>query len=194
LQQLNEQIREADAKDPNDLWTAFWIALGAEKVVTAFVEKAHFTELIPLQAEIRRPLHERLCQVRRKYIKAAKTCPEHERAAYQKILQAAWFSKSPFGDPDDVAEDYRAAQRHVDDGVRLMSGLRQRGLARKAAAIKAWKSAEKLSDVLIEASGKAVLEAALGPNNGHCQHDAECTHGPRGPPFASSVVRKGGGG
>jgi hypothetical protein len=61
IQQLNEQIREADARDPNDLWTAFWIALGAEKVVSAFVEKAHFTELIPLQAEIRRPLHERLC-------------------------------------------------------------------------------------------------------------------------------------
>jgi hypothetical protein len=62
-----------------------------------------------------------------------------------------------------------------------------------AANIAAWRKAAKLSADLVAANGKAALEAALEPNNGHAGHDCEHVHAAQAPPLASSVVLKGGG-
>jgi hypothetical protein len=179
--QLLGHVLHACKKYPDDHWKPFPVLSRAEKIITIYVEQ-EYDELIPLQQEVRQHLHTRWRMVRRRYIRAALKCPDHERPIYEKTFKGAMFNENRWGRPGDIAEDFRATERHVYYGTRLFAGLKQSCVSRKAQAIAAWRGLAKLPGELIESNAEAATAEALDPSIGRKQHDATHSHGARAPP------------
>jgi hypothetical protein len=88
----------------------------AEKVIAQYTD-VNFTMLEPMQQALQATLHTFWRIARRQFIKRALKAPDHEYSLYLDTFREGWL------DGKDADEDFRAAERHVDEGARLMEGI-----------------------------------------------------------------------
>jgi hypothetical protein len=179
--QMDTHLAAIDRQYPDDLSRWIPVTARALRIVNIYID-AGFNELVPLREELRQPLYTRGRMSRRLIFARAMKCSDEEWPRYKALLRDPRL-QGPGG-----AEDWAAAEAHVDHGTYLMEGLRQAAIIRKAAAIAAWRKA-KLTGADVEANGEAALKAALEPTDGQHHHDAEHVHAAQAPPGDPSRVR-----
>jgi hypothetical protein len=108
---LSEALKQKD-----DPWRAMRVIVKGESIVAGYVNH-RFDQLTPFQRQLQATLHKQWRVARRRFIRAALRAPEHEYQKYLETFKEGWL------DGPDADEDFRAAERHVDEGARLFEGL-----------------------------------------------------------------------
>jgi hypothetical protein len=121
MRQLDEHFQYIRKNFPDDEWLPVRILARAEKLFTSYVDE-QFDRLVPLRDEIRKILHTRWRMERRRFIRILLMRPHL-------TLNREFLNENRFGKPEDVAEDFEAAERCVNEGTWLLEGL---GLQRRS--------------------------------------------------------------
>jgi hypothetical protein len=123
LDQSIALMQDAQQKYPDEVWLTVWILARAEKLVTSYVEE-DFDELVPMQKEMRRILQLRWRMERRRFIRIALMRPDLR----EQTIKGGWLKNKYWAKREDYAEDFRDAERCVNEGAWLGEGL---GLTRR---------------------------------------------------------------
>jgi hypothetical protein len=107
---------EAALKERGDPLKPIRIFARTERLLAEYVEY-NFHRLMPLQRELRDVVHTACRMARRAFIKRALTCPEEDQPFYDDFIRAGKL------EGPNAVEDYRAVERHLDFGKKLMNGL-----------------------------------------------------------------------
>jgi hypothetical protein len=116
VRQMDKLVRYAIKNYPDDISLPFKIMARAEKLVTSYVDE-DFDDLIPFQQRIRQCLRTRWRMERRRFVRIALLRPDLP-SFDEELKENRW------GQPEDIAEDYKAAELCVKEGAWLLEGLR----------------------------------------------------------------------
>jgi hypothetical protein len=122
--QIIEHLSAALKKVKEDPWAAVRVMSRGERILSEYTEVG-FDKMEPIQRDLNDTLNKIWRMERRRIIKYALTCQPHEIAEYQKLLQEPWLNASPRG-PEHAAEDFKAVEKHLDDGCALFDDLHKR--------------------------------------------------------------------
>ena len=114
MSQLFEVVEEALKQ--TDPWAAVKIFANGERIVARYIA-VNFTILEPLHQALLATLETFWRMARRQFLKRALKAPDHEYQFYLDTLREGWL------DGEGADEDFRCAERHVDEGARLMEGI-----------------------------------------------------------------------
>jgi hypothetical protein len=112
-------IVEEALKQKDDPWAAARVFARGERYVALYTAEK-FTMLEPLHQALQATLHTFWRMARRQFIKRALKAPDHEYPLYLDTFREGWL------DGVDAQADFRAAERHVDEGASLFGDLRRR--------------------------------------------------------------------
>ena len=109
-----------EALNQKDIWAGISIIARGERVLGKYTAE-NFDQLLPFQRQLQGTLHTVWRMTRRRFIRAALRCPDHEYPKYLATFTEGWL------DGPDALADFHAAERHVDEGLSLFSDLRKNG-------------------------------------------------------------------
>jgi hypothetical protein len=112
----------AALKNKDDPWKAFAVIAAGEKIVACYVNY-QFLMMRPFHRQLQATLHKAWRCARRQFIKRALKAPDWEYPKYLATFKEGWL------DGEDAQEDFRAVERHLDEGLSLFGDLRRSGVA-----------------------------------------------------------------
>ena len=120
---VSEQILgylSAAVKNKDNPWKAFEVIAKGEQIVAAYVQNG-YPSMEPFQLQLQETLHKAWRCARRRFIRAALRAPDHEYQKYLATCKEGWL------DGPDAQEDFRAVERHLDEGLSLFGDLHKNG-------------------------------------------------------------------